>query len=123
MKIYTVDKILVSWIIIGLVALSWPGSNIPKIFGSKITHVVAHIILFGVFTFLINGSLIARGLGQRFAAVLTLLGASIYAVLSEMIQSFVPGRDCSIYNFYLDVFVAIVVLVFLCFRKLMQENN
>ena len=123
MKIKKVDVILFAWMIIVLVAIAWPSSDIPRIFNSKTNHQVAHIIMFGVLTFLINESLTARGLKQTFAAITGLLGASAYAGLSEVIQLFVPGRECSIEGIFVGIFGSIIALIVICFRNSIQKTR
>jgi VanZ family protein len=110
MKLLKIDKILVGWIIIVFVGIALPGQELPDIDTFEFSDKVVHIILFGVVTFLINRSITARGRGQKAAAIISLLGGAAYAGLAEIIQLFVPGRSCSLYDFYAGVFGAIIAL-------------
>ena len=50
---------------------------------------------------------------------------ALYAASDEFHQSFVPGRDCSIYDWFADVagIIAMITLVTVMFRKFKGANQ
>jgi polysaccharide biosynthesis protein VpsQ len=123
MKLNKADKILFVWLIIVLIAIAWPSPEIPEIDKIKYSDKIAHVLMFGIVTFLANGSLAARGIGQKSAFIISLMAGAAYAGLAEIIQIFVPGRDCSLYDFYAGAIGAVLALIVIYFRKSMKETG
>jgi|WetSurMetagenome_2_1015567.scaffolds.fasta_scaffold27342_2 VanZ family protein len=121
MKLYKADKVLFVWIILVLAAIAWPSPSIPEIDKIEYSDKIAHAILFGGVTFLASGSLAARGMGQRAIILISLLGGAAYAGLAEIIQIFIPGRSCSLYDFYAGAIGAMIALAIICFWKSMHK--
>jgi VanZ family protein len=119
MKFQKTDKLLVAWIIIVFAGIAWPGQELPDLSQIDYFDKIVHIILFGVVTFLVNISISARGFGQKFAAIISFIGGSAYAGLAEIIQLFVPGRDCSLHDFYAGVIGAVLALIVIKIIKLL----
>jgi VanZ family protein len=119
MKFQKTDKILVAWMIIVFVGIAWPGKELPDLSQIDYFDKIVHIILFGVVTFLINVSVSARGFGQKFAAIISFIGGSAYAGLAEIIQLYVPGRDCSLYDFYAGATGAVLALLVIKIKKIL----
>jgi VanZ family protein len=117
----TVDKLLAAWIIIVFIGIALPGKEFPDINQMVNFDKIVHMILFGVVTFLMNGSLILKGFSRKSAAIISLLAGAAYAGLAEIIQLFVPGRTCSIYDFYAGVIGAIIALAVIHFIKFKPE--
>jgi VanZ family protein len=111
MKLNKIDKVLFAWIIIVLVAIAWPSPSIPEVDKFEYSDKIAHMILFGLVTFFANGSLTARGVRQNIAAIISVAGGAVYAGLAEIIQFFVPGRSCSINDFYAGTLGAGIALI------------
>jgi len=118
MRFSKTDKILIAWIIIVFIGIALPSDDIPDINPVVNFDKIVHMILFGVVTFLMNGSLTLRGFTRRSAAIIGLLAGSAYAGLAEIIQLFVPGRSCSIYDFYAGVIGALIALIIAHFIKI-----
>ena len=123
MKLNQIDKILTVWIITVLFLIVWPFSDIPEVAKFDYLDKIVHMILFGVVAFLANGSVLARGYTAKTSAVIGFIAGSAYAGLAEIIQLFVPGRNCSIYDFYAGAIGAIIALMVICFRKEKQETG
>jgi len=121
MKLLKTDKILVAWIIIVFIGIALPGKELPDINPVVNFDKIVHMILFGLVTFLMNGSLTLKGFTQKSAAVISLFAGAAYAGLAEIIQLFVPGRSCSIYDFYAGTIGAIMALMVVYFRRTKQE--
>ena len=80
---------------------SLPGSEIPHLPFPNADKIV-HFLEFGLFgIFLYRAFRLYRPLKQPY--LLTLAAGTPYAVLDEVHQYFVPGRNCSIADFAFDV--------------------
>jgi VanZ family protein len=123
MKLNKADKGLFIWIILVLAAIAWPSPSIPEIDKVEYSDKIAHAILFGVVTFLANGSLTSRGIRQNTAIVISIVGGSAYAGLAEVIQIFIPGRSCSLYDFYAGVIGAGIALIVIYLRNWRMVNK
>jgi len=123
MKLKKIDKILFAWIIIVFVAIAWPSPDVPEITRFEFSDKIVHMILFGVVAFLLNESLAARGIEQRGSMFIGLLGGSLYAGFAEIIQIFVPGRECSLYDFYAGVLGAVIAVIIICIRALRYKRR
>jgi len=110
MKFLKTDKLLTVWIILVLTGIAWPGQELPDINPIYSFDKIVHMILFGVVTFLANRAITARGARQRTADIISLITGAVYAGLAEIIQVFVPGRSCSIFDFYAGVSGAIIAI-------------
>jgi polysaccharide biosynthesis protein VpsQ len=117
MKFKKMDKILIAWIIIVLIAIAWPSPSIPEIDKIEYSDKIAHMLLFGVVTFLTNEALTRNGFRPMLAAITGLLAGTVYAGLAEIIQLFVPGRSCSLYDFYAGVLGSIIALTVIYYRR------
>jgi VanZ family protein len=123
MKLNKADKVLFVWIILVLAAIAWPSPSIPEVDKIEYSDKIAHAIMFGVVTFLTNGSLTSRGIGQNAAIVISLVGGAAYAGLAEVIQLFVPGRSCSIYDFYAGTIGSGIALIVIYLRNWRRVNK
>jgi VanZ family protein len=123
LKINRIDKILIAWIIIVLFLIAWPFPDIPEVAQFDYSDKLVHMILFGLIAFLANRSGLERGLGQMTSGVIGFLAGSAYAGLAEIIQIFVPGRSCSIYDFYAGVIGAIMALVIIHIIRVKREKR
>jgi VanZ family protein len=123
LKLQKIDKVLAAWIIIVLFAIAWPSPELPKAAQFDYSDKIAHMILFGIVTFLVNRSMSLRGFGQKTASIMGFLTGSAYAGLAEIIQIFVPGRDCSLYDFYAGVLGAGITVIVINFIKCSCRTN
>jgi VanZ family protein len=123
MKLYKIDKILFIWIIIVFAAIAWPSPDLPEITEFEYSDKIVHVIIFGIVTFLMNGSLTARGIGQRSSFIISLMGGAAYAGLAEIIQLYVPGRSCSLYDFYAGALGGVIALAVVFIIKSRQETK
>ncbi|MBN1626419.1 MAG: VanZ family protein [Deltaproteobacteria bacterium] len=120
MKILKTDKILIAWIIIVLFLVSWPFPDIQEVTPFDYSDKLVHMILFGVFTFLLNKSLLSKGLGLKPSSVAAFIGGSAYAGLAEIIQIVAPGRSCSIFDFYAGAIGSVIALIIIYIIKARQ---
>ena len=83
--------------------------HIPKTFGVSIeyTAVAGHLFVYSVLTTLLYGALPPE-FGRRRRAVLALVVAVLYGMSDEYHQSFVPGRDASLGDLFVDTLSASV---------------
>lgn len=123
MKFLKTDKILVAWIILVFIGIALPGDEIPDVNPVVNFDKVVHMILFGGVTFLMNASLRVKGVPSRSAAIIGFIAGAAYAGLAEIIQLFVPGRDCSLYDFYAGVIGAVLALIIIHVGKIVQETR
>ena len=107
------------WAFLVLFLIAFPT---PEYEGVKITWYdkIIHIIMFGGFSYLLIYSLAASRL-KNFLLIL-FLGLSVgilYSAFGEFIQSFVPGRTVSEYDFYAGVAGSFLftVIAYVKFRK------
>ncbi|MEA1962971.1 MAG: VanZ family protein [Patescibacteria group bacterium] len=88
------------WAFLVLFLIAFPT---PEYEGVKITWYdkIIHIIMFGGFSYLLIYSLLESKIKNFLLILFFGLSAGIlYSVLGEYIQSFVPGRTVSEYDFY-----------------------
>ena len=88
------------WAFLVLALIAFPT---PEYEGTKITwhDKIIHIIMFGGFSYLLIYLLAASKLKNfLFILFLGLSAGILYSILGEFIQSFVPGRTVSEYDFY-----------------------
>lgn len=123
MNLKKIDWILIAWIIIVLFLISWPFPDIPEVSRFDYSDKIVHMVLFGVFTFLLNESLLSKGLRRHPSAIAGLIGGSAYAGLAEIIQIFAPGRSCSIYDFYAGAIGALIAVIIFYFLKARQKKR
>ena len=121
MKLQRVDKILVAWIIIVFVLIALPFPKIPKVDQFDYSDKIVHMILFGIVAFLVHESLSSKGFRRFPASFLGLVAGSFYAGIAEIIQIFVPGRNCTIYDFYAGSIGSVFALIVIFFRKTQKE--
>jgi VanZ family protein len=106
-----------------LFLVSWPFPDIPEVTRFDYSDKLVHMILFGVVTFLLNKSLLSKGFHLNPSVIAGLIGGSAYAGLAEIIQIFVPGRDCSIYDFYAGTIGSFIALIIIYIIRAKQRND
>lgn len=121
MRLLKIDKLLIAWSLVVLVAISMPVppsspvSQVMSIF--DYFDKIAHVILFGMFAFLSAESLFGRN--KKILAVYTIsfLLACCYAALSELIQVFIPTRSASVADFIAGAMGAAMALLIFYVRN------
>jgi epoxyqueuosine reductase len=98
--------ILICWTAAVLALLWYPMLNIPRsVSGITYYDKIAHLVFFGVMTFLIIAFLKDwNGWKFRRIAFISVVIAFVIAVLGEYVQSYIPGRTPS----YLDLFAGLI---------------
>jgi uncharacterized membrane protein YhaH (DUF805 family) len=110
----------ISWIIVLLLALeiflfsSIPGSSIGG--GFSITPIAYHFIVFFLLSFFLLSSIVRRKIKTR-KIVFAVLISTIYAILDEVHQIYVPMRSAAISDFLIDFSGIIIALLFYLFIK------
>lgn len=97
-----------------------PGSSVPKLGNDKILHFGA----FGGLAFLVAWALPTRE-GRAHIQGLITLGLIVgYAMIDELTQYFIPGRNCSLGDFIADAIGAVIGLTayFLCKALLVRTS-
>ncbi len=110
-KIVVYFPLIAYWVML-LLATSLPSNKIPNIkLNDKIEHVLAYFILGILFNFAVL-------VQERFvfikkkAYISTIILLGIYAIIDELHQLFIPGRDCSLLDWSADtlgVFLGVLV--------------
>lgn len=97
-------------------------SSIPKLkapnLGFPAFDKLAHFVEYAVFAFLTfrSFSRISRKMTMSWTFLLSVLFLSLFALLDEIFQHFVPGRHSDVYDFTMDILGALVVLIYLRVR-------
>ena len=97
--------LILYWIAI-FIGTHLPGSSVPKLGNDKILHFGA----FGGLAFLVAWALPTREGRAHMQAVWTLGLIVGYALIDELTQSFIPGRNCSLGDFIADAIGAVMGL-------------
>ena len=96
-----------AWAGVILVATSWPSSSL----GNQVTGAdkVAHLGLYGVLGFLVARALLLPR--RRVVMVAALAWITVFAMLDEVHQHWIPGRDASIADWAADILGATLGLL------------
>jgi len=81
--------------------------------GSGYIDKLIHLILFGVLTYLLIKLLLELKINFWLASVISFLLSSGYAIFTEHIQQFIPGRLYSWYDFGAGIFGSLLAVLFL----------
>ena len=117
-KIAVYFPLIAFWLVL-IIATSLPSKDIPNIkLNDKIEHLAAYFIL----GFLFNLALLVQNKfkylkEKAFSSTIILLG--IYAVIDELHQLFIPGRECSFFDWSADILGIVfgVLIVSLLIKK------
>ncbi len=98
----------------GLIFVLSSRDTIPQPFGlaSEVTAIGGHLTAYAILAILLWWALAPLDLSVRRRTALALLGAVIYGLSDEWHQSFVPGRDASVFDLAIDGIGACVGLGF-----------
>lgn len=108
--------LLLSWSILILVLITAP---MPSSEGGEVTYYdkIAHAILFGMFSYLFVYVFVdIEKIILRKLIVLSLIVSILFAGLGEYIQSFLPSRTVSEYDFAAGL-IGVVVFLFFTYEK------
>ncbi len=113
---------LTAGLIFYLSSLTFPsGSKV----GTNLNALIYHISIFFIFGLLIAISIV-RGKYKRLTPI-SIFVAILYGVLDEMHQLFVPGRQFSLYDIFLDSFgillASTLYLINLEYRKQLSQES
>lgn len=105
-------------------------SAIPQIhppLGFKWGDKVAHLLEYGIFSFLIFLAFYTSGKDflKRHIFLLSVLVGTVYGLSDEIHQKFVPGRDCNIYDFLADCLgiIAVQTVLWLYLKRKGKEQE
>ncbi|MCH8941847.1 MAG: VanZ family protein [Bacteroidetes bacterium] len=110
---------LISYWLILIIATSLPSKDIPSIkLNDKIEHLLAYFILgflFNIAVLVQNKFLFLKE--KAFFSTIIFLG--IYAIIDELHQIFIPGRDCSFLDWGADILGVVfgVLLTYFLLKK------
>ena len=82
----------------------------PPGFSIAMLSIVAHLFLYGVLATLLLVALERDGRATRSARLAAIVGAVLYGVSDEFHQSFVPGRDASLFDVGVNTIGAILAV-------------
>jgi len=83
---------------------SMPSQDLPSVgvpHADKVAHIIEYLILGFLLIRAISGSFGNIGLAKIIISVIII--TSLYAILDEWHQSYVPGRQCDIFDFFADL--------------------
>ncbi len=100
------QKLLIIWFAVIIVSTLAP-MPVSTISASTYSDKIAHIILFGLFSFLVFFNLAAKYKEWR-AFFLSVISSFIFSGLIEIIQIHIPGRTASWFDFFAGVLGAVV---------------
>lgn len=117
----------VSWVFTLVIAAlifffsTFQSDPVPRIYAFGLKSIIYHFSIFLLLGFFLTISFVK---GKKFKlAFLSILLGALYAATDEIHQYFVPGRNCSINDFLVDlsgVFVGVVIYLII---KRFQKNN
>jgi VanZ family protein len=87
--------------------------GVPQPWGLKtfLMPIIAHLVLYGILAILLLLALQRDGKLTRAVIVSAVVGAALYGVTDEFHQSFVPGRDASVFDLIVNTIGATVAVV------------
>lgn len=97
----------------------------PETFGVSIfmLSIVAHLFLYGVLATLLLIAFERDGRATRTARLAAIGGAILYGISDEFHQSFVPGRDASLFDVGVNTIGAILaVTIWTYLRSILTAN-
>src|SRR6478752_3314982 len=100
------------WTLVILILTTIPGKAIPEVSIIGIDKLV-HCFIFGLLTFLTAFDLKNHGSNAKPLRTAVIYSIS-YGIFIELIQNFVPGRSCSIYDVIANSLGALIG--YLCFK-------
>ena len=98
-------------------------SSIPNLRTPEVRMValdkLAHFLEYAIFAFLAFRSFahLGRSISANTAYLLTILFVSVFAVLDEYFQGFIPGRHMDPLDLVMDLFGAVLVATFFWLRR------
>ncbi|MFA6142545.1 MAG: VanZ family protein [Candidatus Omnitrophota bacterium] len=103
---------LIGWMLTIFILSSIPGRNIPHVSVLGFDK-VAHIFIYGILgLFLIRAFFSATDIGLVKSVLLSIIIGALFGMSDEWHQSFVPGRNMDLFDFFAD-FIGLSVGVFL----------
>lgn len=83
----------------------------------------AHIIMFGLFSFLLANYLsVIRSLRNSLIVSVSILAGAMYAGMAEYLQFFIPGRTVSEYDFFAGL-LGVALAQFLSYGILLKKRK
>jgi VanZ family protein len=96
----------------------------PPGFSIAMLSIVAHIILYGVLATLLLIAFERDGRTTRTARLAAIAGTILYGISDEFHQSFVPGRDASLFDVGVDMVGAVVaVTIWMYIRPILSATH
>lgn len=86
-------------------------------FSVAVMSVLAHIVLYGVLGLLISIAINGTGRPDKRSMILAVTGAALYGVTDEVHQAFVPGRNPSIFDLFVNTVGATISVVAWSYRR------
>lgn len=125
-RFYFIYLPLVLYWIFLFIATTLPGSSVPDVgIGDKVTHFIAYLILSILlsltFTFQKKSSVIS--LRPYFFTILII---TLYSIIDEIHQSFIPGRFCELADIAADLGGTVSGAIFvklLLYKSSLQSGN
>ena len=104
------------WGILIFVVSSIPSLKTPDL-GFNFQDKLAHAFEFGIFGFFLSRSTFRLWGNRIWVVILTVMVGLIYGGLDEIHQSFVPGREAAIDDFFADSLGVIIALIIFWRKK------
>ena len=101
-RIWRIHGLTLFWAAVIFTVSSIPSLKTPDV-GISSPDLLAHALEFGVFGYLLRQSFQAHNRSCRHAVVFAILIGTVYAMLDEYHQSFVPGREAAWSDILADI--------------------
>jgi VanZ family protein len=115
----------IGWALVIFLLSSQPGTDIPPLISGQ--DKLLHVLIFGIFGFLVLGSLPAAASGYTtYQAAMALTVVTVYGVLDEIHQRYVPGRSADVFDVVADIaggMLGIALLYLLINRRLRSRHR
>ncbi|MCD4761695.1 VanZ family protein [bacterium] len=122
MKINFRLTLLAGWTLLVFLLISFPMAEYE---GDVVTYYdkIAHIIMFGLFSFLLANYLSTiKRLRNSLIVAISILAGAMYAGMAEYLQIFIPGRTVSEYDFFAGL-IGVALAQFLSYGILFKKRK
>jgi VanZ family protein len=101
----------IAWMALIFALSSQDGVPQPRGLSSVMLPIVAHLALYGVLAILLLRVFQRGGRPTRSAMVAAVVAAALYGVTDEFHQSYVPGRDSSVFDLFVNTVGATIAVI------------
>lgn len=104
--------LLFAWSIFILLLLTIP-LPVGDVSGNSYADKIVHAFMFGMFSYFFTNVFAEKeGVILRKLIILSFIISTVFVVLGEYIQTFIPSRTSSLYDMFAGIFGIIIFLIF-----------